>query len=548
MNKKTLFLICTCLLAINLQATVRYVTTDGTATAADATSWTTACSDLQAVIDISEANDEIWVAAGTYKPKYKIADTDFSDNPTTDRDRAFILKKDVKIYGSFEGMETMLKQRQLSDSGNYTSILSGDFDGNDGADVINMGENAHHVVISIGNVGTACLDGFTITGGNANGYGSIHVKGEFISRGHGGGIFNTKSSPVLTNININGNAASFGGGIYSNRLSSLVLTNVIISGNRAEYSGGGMSNGGGSPVLTNVIISKNMAIGQDGGGMSNGGDSSPILTNVIISENTAPEGGGISNYNSPVILTNVIISRNRAGQGGGVLNCGPHASPVFTNVSICGNIAGAGGGMYNKESSFPEICNSIIWGNGNDSNNVNNNNSAPIYRYSLIEGIKIGGVVLEDENPLFVDAANGDFRLQAGSPCIDAGNNEIYLLVRQLSNFDEEKDLAGKPRLYGNNIDLGAYEYQGEPLSTKTLSEPNKNKIYLDATNQVIVIDATLQNQLITFELIDLQGNIILKKANVGESISIAYLPSGIYLCRVLQNGRIIYSDKILKK
>jgi len=75
-----------------------------------------------------------------------------------------------------------------------------------------------------------------------------------------------------------------------------------------------------------------------------------------------------------------------------------------------------------------------------------------------------------------------------------------------------------------------------------------KNRIYVDATRQVIVIDETLQNQSLIVELINLQGNIIWKKTNAGESISIANLPSGIYLCRILQDGKIIYSDKILKR
>ena len=79
------------------------------------------------------------------------------------------------------------------------------------------------------------------------------------------------------------------------------------------------------------------------------------------------------------------------------------------------------------------------------------------------------------------------------------------------------------------------------------ISNSDKNKVYVDATRQVIVIDETLQNQSFTFELVDLPGNTILKKTNTDESVSIANLPSGIYLCRILQNGQIIYSDKILK-
>jgi len=54
-------------------------------------------------------------------------------------------------------------------------------------------------------------------------------------------------------------------------------------------------------------------------------------------------------------------------------------------------------------------------------------------------------------NPAFVNPAVGDFRLQANSPCINAGNNAYAVGT---------SDLAGNPRISGGTVDVGAYEFQ----------------------------------------------------------------------------------------
>ena len=67
-------------------------------------------------------------------------------------------------------------------------------------------------------------------------------------------------------------------------------------------------------------------------------------------------------------------------------------------------------------------------------------------------------------DPKFHDPENGDFRLSADSPALDAGTNEA------VTDLDAT-DLDGNPRILNGTVDIGAYERNTAPLHPADTNE-----------------------------------------------------------------------------
>ncbi|MDR2970790.1 MAG: T9SS type A sorting domain-containing protein [Bacteroidales bacterium] len=115
--------------------------------------------------------------------------------------------------------------------------------------------------------------------------------------------------------------------------------------------------------------------------------------------------------------------------------------------------------------------------------------------------------------------------------------------------WNDEVEITGTVTAIIDVYTEDVYELEIETIKkieTSIRSLPfDNNKVYYDAANQVIVIDKTLQSQSLTLELYDMQGKVILKK-DAGNTISVAHLSNGVYLYRLLENNRMIYSGKIV--
>ncbi|MHC4535048.1 MAG: right-handed parallel beta-helix repeat-containing protein, partial [Planctomycetota bacterium] len=372
-----------------------------------------------------------------------------------------------------------------------------------GPDVTTIDGTGHyHVVQCISGEGPdTVLEGFTITGGNANGV---------YPDDRGGGMLNNNSSPTVTNCTFTGNTASAGGGMWNEEYSSPTVTNCTFSENLAGYGGGMHNENSSSPILTDCSFSGNSA-SRYGGGMYSK-LSSPTVTNCTFSGNSAGSvaggtvnvnkskpnmiqpsflycmGGGMCNIASSPTVTNCTFSGNSTEQfGGGMYN--QSIGPALVNCTFIGNTArdggggmcnnvnsnttvtnctfsenstgGYGGGMYNFNDSNPTIANCILWNNTASLSGPQISGLATV-TYSDVQG-GWSGTGNIDADPLFADA---DLRLSTGSPCINAGSNAA--LPPDTADLDSDGDttepipldLDGNARIFNGVVDMGAYESQ----------------------------------------------------------------------------------------
>ena len=511
---------------------VRFVDDDASP-GGDGTSWNTAYRFLQDALADASGGDvsDIRVAQGVYKPDRDEANPD----GTGDREATFHLLNSVALMGGYAGLGA--KDPDARDIELYLTIVSGDLLGNDGPDFEDYGENSYHVIAGHGANNTATLDGFRVTSGNANGTGDHR---------YGGGMYNNGGSPTVSNCTFHANSASNKGGGMANEFSSSpIVSNCIFTGNIVtNLSGGGMDNqDGSSPTVTNCTFVGNSAAVR-GGGMYNHEDASPEVIGCVFSDNIADEGAGMFNLASsrPIVIDCLFIQNLAFGRGGGmynndfcdatvtntsfvsntsladgggmmnqvsnaiVTNClfvdnfaSLHGGAMYSrfdsrpgiaNTTIVSNIAAVqAGGIYSTDQGIATVANSILYGNTGEQV-AGANGAVTIVAYSNVQG-GFEGLGNIDADPMFVAPGSGDYRLSAGSPCIDAAHN--WGVPVDVNDYDEDGitnelfpvDLDGNPRFNADEndfdpgcgvpvvVDMGAYEYQFDPVEDVIFADLN---------------------------------------------------------------------------
>jgi hypothetical protein len=522
--KKLIYLLMALMISQNVLAARYYVKANATGSN-NGTSWANAYTSLQSALAVATSADEVWVAAGTYKPH------------ASSRSTSFVIPSGLEVYGGFAGNETTLASRDMAliNTTNQT-MLSGDLSGND-VGSSNQSENSYRVVTFTNAVSTTILDGFRILGGN-NTIGNS-------TAGFGGGIYNNgsgsgnSSNPTIVNCTITFCSAFLGGGMYND----------------------GTSGGNASPSITNCIFISNIA-DDSGAGLANygtSGNSSPTISRCsFIGNSSVFNSGAMNNHGEAGVcnptITNCVFSGNYAvNNGGAMVNTGTNGGtsiPNITNCSFSGNRADNVGGVIRNNSGNPTLKNVIIWGN---SSLFDNNTGSVTATYSIIEGGYSGTGNL-NSNPLFTTqpafasapTTTGDLRLPANSPGVNAGTN----------TGAPTTDISGNPRPFSGSItDMGAYELQSAATctqvanSTQTMTwtgtvntdwtnpcnwSPNgvptatNPTVIPDVTNDPIISSGT--NAVTRNIIINLGG---LLTVNSGANLSINNIPAstvGIYL------------------
>lgn len=457
--------------------------------------------------------DEIWVAAGQYKPTAGL-----------DRTVSYALRNGVNIYGGFAGTETLLSER---DPVNNITVLSGD--------IGQLGESTDnsHSIITANNITTnITVDGFRIM----NGYSGAS---------YGGGglrITNALSGELLLrNCEfLNNYAANTGGAVYLAAAKLRIEQCRFVNNQTGSGGDGGAihngNNNGGSSTLTMQDCEFKNNVARRGAVMYNSVTyQAVVIDRCRFTNNTSPID--ILHFNGFVtarMSNSYIIGNTISDFSGNVLYVNSSSSSqvfTLTNTTIAHNFNLYANTIQDQmvrfEDSHHVVYNCII--HGNTAVSGRQVNTLPTITHSIIQGGHANGTNNINADPQFTspyagapsnfDATAYDYRPDNSSPAINVGDNS-----RVLPPYD--MDLDGLQRIQGGVVDLGCYESDLNVSVQRVTEQPGA--LYFDMERRELCIT---DQSLITgpIEIHDLRGK-LQARLTLRQARTRLELPAGVYV------------------
>ena len=342
------------------------------------------------------------------------------------------------------------------------------------------------------------------------------------------------------------------------------LNNFLISDNRIENNTGYADHAGGVSICGTGTVTRNIFNGNEAAkncGYGWGGailifgddntDTAVTLSHNVYYNNSAPSRGGAVFIDDRAIvqMEHELLYNNTSGESGSAIYVDAdwnynQSTLYMDNCTVSGNNANGAAALF-VQGSIAHIQNSIFWNNGKDFEFMDDPPAVATLTvdYTLTQQGFSGTGNISD-NPLFANAANGDFHLQStagrfdpatgqfvsdgvNSPAIDAGN--------------PTSDFSNEPEPNGGRVNLGCYGNTAEAsksgdVGIEQLTMDNgKLKIYPNPTTGQLHIEYAIYN----IEIYDLMGRsvrayCIRPNGNETETtIDVSHLMPGVYFLKI---------------
>ena len=309
----------------------------------------------------------------------------------------------------------------------------------------------------------------------------------------------------LENLAITTGGKTYGRGVYvaNGRVENCSITNCVTINGR--FNGAGIYMKSGS--VCNCFINDNMASSSGGNNKEGGGIymEGGLVENCTISSNYAcyARGGSGSGHGGGVrikggtLRSSLVVGNLAHGKGSGVNASGD--TSVVENCTVVKNdnlSSTFTSGLY--ASGKTVVRNTIVRYNRNTAGeaNVYRGSTATFDRVCTTDEAGETGVIAAA--PVFADAEGGDWRLTYCS-CVDAGADMPWMAGAT--------DLDGTPRIAGEHVDIGCYEFVATGLACSFNVTTDGVLDEAQATFAGSVIGAAPEAVTFSWTIVDSAGN-----------------------------------------